>query len=102
MEAVDALRLAVERSGLTHRQLATRLGKGSSYVSRVLMRPNMSADTLASVASAANYRLELVPMDGGEGIRIGEIGDEADHGDGLARARALMREALGILEHMEG
>ena len=101
MQALEALRLAVERSGFTHRQLATRMGRSQSYASRVLMRPNMSADTLASVARAANYRLELVPMRGGEPIGIGEIGDVTDHGDGLARARALMREALGILERME-
>ena len=100
MQALEALRLAVERSGLTHRQLATRLRKGHAYVSNVLSRPNVSADLLARVAMAANYRLELVPTMGGESIVVGWIGDESDPSDELARARALMSEALAILERM--
>lgn len=99
MDASSALRQMVETSGLTHRQIARRLGRYDSYVSQMLTRSGApGADTIASVAHACGYRLDLVPIDGGEPITIGEGATPSDGRDDVAQARALLARACALLE----
>jgi hypothetical protein len=61
-----------------------------------------SVDTVAQVAHACDYRLELVPMAGGDALAIGDEGDDApDRGDAIARTKELLLKALANLESME-
>ena len=104
MDSASALRYVVETSGLTHRQIAHRLGRYDSYVSQVLTRSGApGADTIATIARACGYRLELVPMDGGEAVTIGEaMADDADGAsDRLVQARALVHRAAALLDGMD-
>ena len=100
MNAAQAMRTVVESSGLTHRQIEARAGRYGGWIGQTLMRPKPGADLLASVAKACGYRLELVPMDGGEPIRIGddvaEVAEVAE-GDRIAQARALIVRAAALL-----
>ena len=105
MDALHALREAVEASGLTHRQIARRLGKYDAYISQALTRSsNPSADTLATIARACGYRLELVPVDGsGDSIVVGldpagAPGSSDSRADEIAQARALLARASALLE----
>lgn len=105
MDSSHALRTVVEASGLTHRQIARRLDRYDSYVSQVLTRTSApGADTIASIARACGYRLELVPLDGGRSIVIGEEQDQQDDSaaDRVAQARAMVHRAAALLDDMEG
>lgn len=102
MDASQALREMVETSGLTHRQIARRMGRYDAYVSQMLTRTQApGADTVASVARACGYRLELVPI-GGDGASIVIGDDDADDGaddlDQMAQARALIVRGLAMLD----
>ena len=100
MDASQALREIVEASGLTHRQIARRLGRYDSYVSQLLTRSGApGADTLASVAGACGYRLELVPMDGSESLTIGDY--EQTQPRAADQARALILRAAALLEQVD-
>lgn len=103
MDSSHALRTVVEASGLTHRQIARRLDRYDSYVSQVLTRTSApGADTIASIATACGYRLELVPLDGGRSIVIGEDDQQDDSAaDRVAQARALVHRAAALLDDME-
>ena len=101
MDASQALRRMVETSGLTHRQIARRMGRYDAYVSQMLTRTQApGADTVASVARACGYRLELVPIGGdGASIVIGNVADDdADDLDQMAQARALIARGLAMLD----
>ena len=103
MDASQALRECVEGSGLTHRQIARRLNRYDSYVSQVLTRSSApGADTIAAIARACGYRLQLVPLDGGEAITIGDQGDDQS-GDAptIDQARALLDRASAILARLD-
>lgn len=105
MDTIDAVRQMVDGSGLTHRQIARQLGRYDTWVSQILTRgrdPQVS--TLADVAQACGYRLQLVPMDGGDTITIGEEDhDDGDAGaqDPVVQARALVHRAAALLDDME-
>ena len=104
MQTIEAMRAMIDQSGLTHRQIAHRLGKYDAYVSQVVSRArDPQASTLADIARACGYRLELVPMDGGEAITIGEAMDDgtsAAAGDRFVQARALLHRAAALLDDM--
>ena len=103
MDSVQALREAVEVSGLTHRQVARRMDRHDAYVSQVMRQKSIGGDVLADIARACGYRLELVPLDGGRSIVIGEEPDQQDDSaaDRVARARALVHRAAALLDDME-
>jgi transcriptional regulator with XRE-family HTH domain len=103
MDVQQAMRAMVDASGMTHRQISARLGRYDSYVSQLLTRQSVpSVDTVAQVAHACGYRLELVPMAGGDALVIGDDGDDApDRGDAIARTKELLLKALANLESME-
>jgi hypothetical protein len=88
---------------MTHRQISARLGRYDSYVSQLLTRQSVpSVDTVAQVAHACGYRLELVPMAGGDALVIGDGGDDAPHRcDAIARTKELLLKALANLDAME-
>jgi len=104
MDSVQALREAVEVSGLTHRQVAQRMGRHGAYVSQTLRQKSVGGDVLASIATACGYRLALVPLDGGRSIVIGEDEGQQDEeraADRVAQARALVHRAAALLDDME-
>jgi transcriptional regulator with XRE-family HTH domain len=103
MDVQQAMRAMVDVSGMTHRQISARLGRYDSYVSQLLTRQSVpSVDTVAQVAHACGYRLELVPMAGGDALVIGDDGDDAhDRGDAIARTKELLTKALANLDAME-
>ena len=103
MDAANALRDMVEASGLTHRQIEARAGRYGGWVGQSLARPRPGADLVADIARACGYRLELVPMDGGEAVTIGEYSDDDAGGasDRLVQARALLHRAAALLDGMD-
>lgn len=103
MDVQQAMRAMVDASGMTHRQISARLGRYDSYVSQLLTRQSVpSVDTVAQVAHACGYRLELVPMAGGDALVIGDDGDDAPDRDmTIARTKELLTKALANLESME-
>jgi transcriptional regulator with XRE-family HTH domain len=103
MDVQQAMRTMVDASGMTHRQISARLGRYDSYVSQLLTRQSVpSVDTVAQVAHACGYRLELVPMAGSDALAIGDEGDDApDRGDAIARTKELLLKALANLDAME-
>ena len=103
MDVQQAMRAMVDASGMTHRQISARLGRYDSYVSQLLTRQSVpSVDTVAQVAHACGYRLELVPMAGGDALVIGDDGDDVpDRSDAIARTKELLLKALANLDAME-
>jgi hypothetical protein len=103
MDVQQAMRAMVDASGMRHRQISARLGRYDSYVSQLLTRQSVpSVDTVAQVAHACDYRLELVPMAGGDALVIGDDGDDApDRCDAIARTKELLLKALANLDAME-
>ncbi len=109
MDVQQAMRAMVDASGMTHRQISARLGRYDSYVSQLLTRQSVpSVDTVAQVAHACGYRLELVPIGGGRSLTIGDDdspvddrGDATDRSDALAETKELLAKALANLESME-
>ena len=80
------------------------MGRYDSYISQLLTRSSVpGTDTVAAVANACGYRLELVPMDGGESIAIGDLSsiDGNATPDPIAQARALLTRALANLDSLE-
>jgi len=60
MDATDALRLAIEDSGVGHRELSRRAGTNHSTLCGVLGEyPNPTLKTLASFADALDMRFEI-------------------------------------------
>jgi hypothetical protein len=100
MEASMALRGMVEMSGLTHRQIETRAGRYGGWIGQSLARPRPGADLVADVARACGYRLELVPMDGGAPIVIGDGMDEGSTVAPIEEARALIARASALLDEV--
>ena len=102
MDTKTAMHEMVVRSGLTHRQISARLGRHETYVSQTLRRVP-GADTVASIAQACGYRLELVPVCGGESIPIGDTSSDSsassipEH-DAIEQTRALLARALQTLD----
>lgn len=103
MDASSAMRGMVEACGLTHKQIEARAGTYGGWIGQSLARPRPGADLLASIAHACGYRLELVPLDGGRSIVIGEEHDQQDDSaaDRVAQARALVHRAAALLDDME-
>jgi len=109
MDVQQAMRAMVDASGMTHRQISARLGRYDSYVSQLLTRQSVpSVDTVAQVAHACGYRLELVPVGDGRSLTIGDDdapvddrGDAPDRGDAIARTKELLLKALANLDAME-
>ena len=107
MDVQQAMRAMVDASGMTHRQISARLGRYDSYVSQLLTRQSVpSVDTVAQVAHACDYRLELMPMAGGDVLVIGDDGDDVTDrgdatGDAIAQTKELLLKALANLDAME-
>ena len=103
MDAANAMRCIVEQSGFTHRQIESRAGRYGGWVGQTLSRPRPGADLLSEIARACGYRLELVPMDGGDPITIGTYEtDEQTQPRATDQARALILRAAALLEQVEG
>ena len=104
MDAINAMRVMIDASSLTHRQIAARLGKYDTYVSQLLTRSrDPQTATLADVAHACNYRLQLVPLDGGDAITIGDDQSDDQGGDAptIDQARALLDRASAVLARLD-
>lgn len=72
MDTLKAVRLMLDRSGVTPYRVAVEMGRAPTYVSSMLRRGSCpSADLLAKIGAACGYRLELVPLDGGDSLTIG-------------------------------
>ena len=105
MQVTQAIRTMCEQSGLTHRQIANRLDKYSTYVSQMITRgTDPQSSTLADLARACGYSLVLMPRDGGEIITIGDDqgddlqSDGGDQSDRIRQARDLMQRAAALLD----
>ena len=62
MDAIEAMRLIIEASGKSGRQVAREIGRSDSFVSSSLAQGVCPrADTLAHVAHACGYELALIP-----------------------------------------
>lgn len=102
MDASDALREMVESSALTHRQIEARAGRYGGWVGQTLSRPRPGADLMADVASACGYRLQLVPLDGGATITIGdECAPDRDEAPTIDQARAMIARGLAMLDQLD-
>lgn len=103
MDGIEAIRTIVEESGLTHRQIAGRLGRYDTYVSQILTRGrDPLVSTLADIARACGYRLDLVPMDGaGATIHIGDDADDDAGAVSISQARALLVRASAMLASLD-
>lgn len=102
MDARDAARHMVDVSGLTQRQIETRAGRFNGWAAQSLARPRPGADLLASIATACGYRLELVPIDGGPSIAIGDdSAQDPNDTPTMDQARAMIARGLAMLEQMD-
>jgi hypothetical protein len=101
MDAAQALRSVVEASGLTHRQIEARAGRYGGWVGQTLARPKPGADLLAEIARSCGYRLDLVPIDGGVTITIGDACDDAGDAATIGQARAILARATAILDSID-
>lgn len=71
MDTLQAVREMLDSSGLTPYRVAVKIGRHSSYVSQMVRRGSVpSADLLAKIAAACGYRLQLVPIEGGDVLTI--------------------------------
>jgi len=71
MDTLQAVREMLDGSGLTPYRVAVKIGRHSSYVSQMVRRGSVpSADLLAKIAGACGYRLQLVPIEGGDTLTI--------------------------------
>lgn len=62
MDASNAMRMMIETSGKSGRQVAREIGRSASFVSSSLAQGVCPrADTLARIAHACGYELVLVP-----------------------------------------
>lgn len=103
MDASGAARQMVDGCGLTQRQIEARAGRYTGWVAQSLGRPKIGADLLASMAGACGYRLDLVPLDGGDPITIGRGDDgDGDQGATIDQARALIARGLAMLDRAGG
>lgn len=67
MDANEAMRLIIESSGKSGRQVAREIGRSESFISSTLSQGVCPrADTLARVAHACGYELVLVPKPEGD------------------------------------
>ena len=102
MQVTQAIQSMCAASGLTHRQIAGRLGKYDTYVSQMITRrTDPQTSTLADLARACGYSLQLVPMDGGEAITIGDDSRGTDAQPTISDARAMIARGLAMLEAMD-
>lgn len=104
MDAATAVRDMVEASGMTHRQIEARAGRYGGWVGQSLARPKPGADLVSDIARACGYRLQLVPMDGGDAITIGDQGDATASASAatIDQARAMIARGLAMLDQMDG
>lgn len=64
MDSDEALRAMLQASGLSQRAAASAVGRSPSFVSVALARgSDLQASTLATMAGACGYSLQLVPRD---------------------------------------
>jgi len=75
MDMCDAVRMMVSLSGMSHREIAARLGKSDAYVSvmvgSVCSGRDVGIRKLAAIADACGYDLSLVDRETGRGITLG-------------------------------
>ena len=75
MDAHNAMRVMIEASGKSGRQVAREIGRSASFISSSLAQGVCPrADTLARVARACGYELVLVPRQEAEGLTSGTTG----------------------------
>jgi len=71
MEALKAINTVIAKSGKSKMQVARDMGKSDYYVTALTGRGSVpKADTLALIAEACGYCLQLVSDDGKETITI--------------------------------
>lgn len=60
LEATEALARALQSSGLTQNELAGHLGKTEGFISQIMDgRENLTLRTLADVAGALGYKVQI-------------------------------------------
>ena len=65
MDAINAIRVMIKRSGKRQTQVSEDIGRSYSYVGTVLAKAcPPQVDTLAAIAAACGYRLALIGRDG--------------------------------------
>lgn len=101
MDAHDAARVMVDGCGLTQRQIEARAGRYTGWIGQTLARPRPGADLIADVAKACGYTLQLVPMDGGTTITIGDDVPDRDDTPTIDQARAMIARGLAMLDALE-
>lgn len=101
MDAKDAARAMVDGCGLTHRQIEARAGRYTGWVAQSLARPRPGADLVAELARACGYSMQLVAMDGGSTISIGDHAGDDDGAPSLEQARAMISRGLAMLDGLD-
>lgn len=77
MDAREALRYIIERSGKPKTSISTALGKSQGYINAYLtVGRSPGVDVLASIASECNYDLVLVDRSTGDAIKIDGMRDD--------------------------
>lgn len=72
MNSVEAVRRMQATSGISGLELSRKLGRSPSYVSSTTSRgSDLRCSTLAEIAAALGYRIDLVEVETGE--RVGSI-----------------------------
>lgn len=101
MDATTAMREMVGTSALTHKQIEARANKYNGWVGQTLARPRPGADLLADIARACGYTLQLVPINGGAAITIGDDGTaDRDDAPTIDQARAMIARGLAMLDQI--
>lgn len=98
MDAKTAIRKMVDSSGEAPGALASRIGRGRTYVYTILNQESVPRlDTFARLARACGYRLVLETKDGSKGVELCSEVDEQQED-----AAAVFDEADAILEEDMG
>ena len=101
MDASAAMREMVGAAALTHKQIELRANKYNGWVGQTLARPRPGADLLADIARACGYRLDLVPINGGDAITIGDdAAPDLDDAPSIDQARAMIARGLAMLDQI--
>lgn len=67
MDTIQAVRSMLRHSGKTQAELSAAVGKSPSYISATLAQgSDLQGGTLARIADACGYDLQLVRRDGGD------------------------------------
>lgn len=75
MDSNELIKVMIERSGVTKRELSRAMGRSDNYVATSLMKSKShSLELVCEVADALGYTIEV----SGHGSRMAVNGDESD------------------------